>query len=403
MQPRPPEQNFSTWFLLGREPLLSAAEIFSLLNIGPNDEYDYSVPFLRVRNKIDDNFILKLGGTIKIAEQLCEEVGESSLIELIKNLLRKTEGKIVFGISLYGKGVSEKIVERWGKQIKKDLKSEGRSVRYVFKNETNLSSVTVEKNDLTSGGFEFLVQQKNPDAFLCAKTIAVQPFESFGARDFGRPGRDAESGMLPPKLALMMYNLTRPNPNGILLDPFCGSGTVLCEAYLQGQRKLIGTDLSEKAISDTKTNFEWTKNSNPSLSAEIKIEVADATKLTTIISPSTVEMIATEPYMGRPLRGSEQQTELDKQANELLNLYKLSFGQFSQILKPGARIIFVVPQFITRGFPIVISDRLVDEIKKFGFEPEPLLPEKIFSSPFIVYRRADQRVAREIWKFKFKG
>ena len=35
----------------------------------------------------------------------------------------------------------------------------------------------------------------------------MQDFEQWGARDYGRPSRDAVRGMLPPKLARMMVNL----------------------------------------------------------------------------------------------------------------------------------------------------------------------------------------------------
>ena len=88
--------------------------------------------------------------------------------------------------------------------------------------------------------------------FSLAQTEAVQPFEQFSARDFGRPGRDDLSGMLPPKLAIIMINLAQTPLNSILLDPFCGSGTILSEAVLLGYTNLIGTDISEKAIADSK-------------------------------------------------------------------------------------------------------------------------------------------------------
>src|SRR5205823_3602162 len=89
---------------------------------------------------------------------------------------------------------------------------------------------------------------------------AVQPFEQFSARDFGRPGRDDLSGMLPPKLAIIMINLAANDTISVLLDPFCGSGTILSEALLLGYKNLIGSDISEKAVADTKTNLDWIAN-----------------------------------------------------------------------------------------------------------------------------------------------
>ena len=49
------------------------------------------------------------------------------------------------------------LIEKWGKQIKKILKNENYSVRYVFKREPVLSSVTVDKNGLAERGREFLI------------------------------------------------------------------------------------------------------------------------------------------------------------------------------------------------------------------------------------------------------
>lgn len=392
-----------TWFLLGREPLLSAAELFCLLEIKDNETYEYKPPFLIVSRETDKNLMQKLGGSIKIAEEVGTGFNENDLLDRIRTILLRSTGKITFGISLYGKNVSQKTVGEWGKQLKKELKNEGRSVRYIFKNETTLSSVTVEKNGLVDSGFEFIVNQ-NGSNFSFARTLAVQPFESFGQRDFGRPGRDSESGMLPPKLALMMLQIGGISEKTTLLDPFCGSGTIITEALLQGTKNIFGTDLSEKAVLDTKNNLQWQKGKLPDTSDSIiEITVADVKNLGKTLKPKSIDLITTEPYLGKPLRGSEKDEELKKQANELLSLYIDAFSEFKKILKPNAKIVFIVPQFITKGMPVVISDKLVNEIKKFGFEPEPLLPAKIFSSPFIVYRRPDQRVAREIWKFRFNG
>lgn len=43
----------------------------------------------------------------------------------------------------------------------------------------------------------------------------------------------------------------------VILDPFCGSGTILTEAMLINYKNLIGADISPKAINDTKKNIEW--------------------------------------------------------------------------------------------------------------------------------------------------
>ena len=89
----------------------------------------------------------------------------------------------------------------------------------------------------------------------------MQPFKDLSRLDFGRPARDDFSGMLPPKLAQIMINLAQvQNPEALIIDPFCGSGTILSEALLMGYKDLLGSDISPKAIADTYKNISWIKD-----------------------------------------------------------------------------------------------------------------------------------------------
>lgn len=401
----------ATWFLLGREPLLSAAEILSLLRRERIifEKIKLEGQFLRLSGNIPAAIIKQLGGTIKIAEELAENLSEVELMNKIQTKLSSATGKIIFGISVYGENQPEKI-ERWGKELKKNLKAEGRSVRYIFKGESTLSSVTVEKNSLDEKGFEFLIQ-KTMSGYNLAKTLAVQPFESFSSRDYGRPGRDSESGMLPPKLAMMMINLTEAKLDDKILDPFCGSGTIVSEALLLGYHDVVGTDLSEKAIADSRQNLAWlSENFGVINTSYFFVEQVAVENLSQKFAPESITAIATEPYLGKPKRGNEAVDQLKNEAHELANLYTTAFSEFKKILRPGGRVVFIIPRFIMRSAaPITISDKILPGIQKLGFMVDPLLPE--FSAqggsasggnklPYLLYQRPGQFVAREVWRFK---
>ncbi len=389
------------WFLLGREPTLSAAEIISFLR-REQISYDNLLlqqPFLSVSANIKAEIINQLGGTIKIAEELGTNLSEQALLTAIQSKLSSAPGKIIFGISLYGENKTDN-VERWGKELKKILKAKGRSVRYVFKGEPTLSSVTVEKNSLISKGHEFLVL-KTSAGYRLARTNAVQPFENFSSRDYGRPGRDAGSGMLPPKLAMMLINLAEINPEQTLLDPFCGSGTIISEAILLGYKKLFGTDNSDKAVADSQKNIAWLVEQDLSRKdADWKVELLPVQKLGEKFAPKSIFGIATEPYLGRPKQERETVNALEKEAGELAKLYLDAFLEFKKILRPGGRVVFVIPRFTIRsGAPITISDKILPQLQKLGFAVDQMLPE-FNKSPFLLYQRPDQLVAREIWRFK---
>lgn len=387
-----PTQNIKHWFVLGRESLIAAAEIDAVLGFGKN--YAYLPPILKIHANFDPKIIIKrLGGTIKIAEEIAENVSREEMIEKIISELKKVEGKINFGVSFYNApGINLKEVKILGLQIKKILKEEGLSIRYVENKEPALSSVTVEKNGLTERGREFLIYPKEQKFFL-AVTKAVQPFEEFSARDFGRPGRDDLSGMLPPKLAMMMINFAQTPLDSVLLDPFCGSGTILSEAMLLDYKNLIGSDNSEKAITDTTMNMDWVAKKFHREIPATKIFRSEVEKLSARLAAGSVDAIATEPYLGKPLRGRETKQELINQTKELKNLYLQAFRQFYKILKPNGKAVFIIPCFKFADEWIRIDCK--NEIEKIGFKALPFFENQLH----FVYSRPNQRVAREIWRF----
>lgn len=406
------------WFILGREAYISAAEILAVLRV---KNYELTVPILKItiENLVSKDLIKKLGGTIKIAKEISAQATVSDIEKLIVDELKTVVGKINFGISLYSNEKNDfddlKLAEALGKTIKKSLKAEGLSVRYVENREPVLSSVTVEKNNLTGRGREFIIEKHSrvstdlptgqaggtrhdsaESSFSLAQTEAVQPFEEFSARDFGRPGRDDLSGMLPPKLAITMINLAQQPIDAVLLDPFCGSGTILTEAILLGYHNLIGTDVAEKAINDTEQNLNWTLEnfSIPNQNLNIDLHPAGIENIHRVVATHSIDAIVTEPYLGKPLKGNEKREELLKQAAELKKLYADSFVQFAKILKPKGRVIFLIPRFRWQNEWVTIDCQ--KEIQQLGFKVlyffEDTMP--------LVYARPNQRVAREIWGFE---
>lgn len=392
------------WFVLGRESKISAAELAAYLNLDQAG--------LRIEGKIlrqefstfDPNIINSLGGTVKIGERIGQEIftKENLAEKITQYLCDLPSNKKVFGLSFYHEKEANQIREDWvnnlGKKIKKNLTEKGASARYVFDSETELSSVSVVKNHLLDKGIEFLVLEKNNGEYLLAKTLAVQPFEKFSERDFSRPGRDDFSGMLPPKLAMMMINLARLDKTKTLLDPFCGSGTVLTEALLLGYTSVIGTDLYDKAISDTEKNVQWLKEKQTlKNNFSARVFQADVHDLDRKINIGSIGGIVTEPYLGQAWRGKIDRAKLDTQITELKELYLSAFRTFTKILESGAPVIFLIPRFWIKNQWVTID--IKKPILKMGFAVEPLWE----AQDFLLYHRPGQQVAREVWRFKYLG
>jgi tRNA G10 N-methylase Trm11 len=324
---------------------------------------------------------------LKIIDEDREEKGEA--------------GKYCFGISHYGK--SNLPVFPIGLSVKKILKENGVSCRLVTSKEKTLSSVVVEQNKLTRQGIEIVLIEEANTLYL-GYTEAVQPFKELSFRDFGRPERDDKSGMIPPKLAQIMLNLSGKISEGsVILDPFCGSGTILMEAALMGVKKIFGSDISEKAISDTKINFNWLGEKIPNLQSQIsnlKLFNISADQISSKINVSSIDAIITEPYLG-PQRGNPDPV---KTKIELEKLYSSTLNDFKKILKSDGRVVMI--------FPVRAEGERPDfhflNPNLDGWQVINPLPENLQSilhttrRGTIVYGRAGQKVWREIVVLKKK-
>ncbi len=358
-----------TFFVLGAHPELSAAEIRAVLHVSGTrvggvllvDQVDASLPNLQNR----------LAGTIKIGSVIgsLKSWNKDEAADLIRSMIPMNGGKVHFGISVYGERLTRN-AEPLGLEIKKKLKEDGVSSRLVTSKEATLSSVVVEKNHLLTSGGEFVILEGKGE-ILIGQTETIQDFESWSKRDFGRPSRDAKSGMLPPKLARLMINLSGVEPaNAFLLDPFCGSGTILMEAGLMGFHEVVGGDISEKAIKDSGKNLRWIFGEGHK--SDLRVSSAADLKL-----DGHVDVVVTEPYLGPPQRGGETKAQLENVGTDLEMLYLKTFKNIHSLMKPKAKLVVAFPTFhgvnvMTKPLP--------------GFH----LEERF------VYERAGQRVQREI-------
>lgn len=383
-------------FILGTHPAWSVAEISAVLG---NQDLFWENERILLKNNIELDapaLIKRLGGVLKIAileENLAINTPFSGLAvigaKILKEKAKRGEGKLVFGLS--DQGVSAHFqAEKLGLQIKKELKKMNISSRLVTSKEQELSSVVVGQNKLLSKGAELIFYRKN-DNLIIARTLAIQDYKDLSRRDYGRPVRDDRSGMLPPKLAQMMINIAgQAKLDDLLLDPFCGSGTVINEAMLLGYSNLMGTDLSEKAIRDSRINAEWMRELY-GLELKPKFHIKNATRLSQFLKPKSVSSIVTEPYLG-PQRGLN---ELALVINELEDLYSKSLDNFYNILKPGGRVVMVWPVFFGKEFLKVNLDKwkMVESLPE-KFKNISWL--KISDRNTLLYNRSGQKVWREL-------
>ncbi len=398
------------FFVLGRNPALSIAEILSLVPKGTITGYSNEIVTLSQEGS--DPPFLRLGGTIKAGIVQEGVYAQKDLEAVCESLLytQEPEFRTHVGFSVYAGEdgavtMTPEAVHAMSMSLKRRITGKGERLRVVTSRERTLSSVVVAKNHLLDRGVE-IVFIGTKQGFLIGCTTWVQAFEDQSNRDFGRPARGMEVGMLPVQLARIMINLSGVAPNETLLDPFCGFGTVLTEAIAMGHHRVIGADKEVKMVDATEKNLSWlTGSTDKSYEIrEVQFITSPVEQLSRHVRPRSVEGIVTEPYLG-PTRGMMDYESVIK---ELAQLYSAAFEQFSIVLKPGGRVVFIFPAFKTGHALKKTSEHVLSEIKKMGFRAVPLLPEAMAKSynlknrTSIVYARSDQKIVREILVFEKK-
>jgi tRNA G10 N-methylase Trm11 len=311
-------------------------------------------------------------------------------------------GRIEYGVSAYGFSRQETAtIQRHFLGLKKELRGDDRAVRFVTSKEPQLSAVTIHRNGLDKRGKEFVLFKSSQNIVL-GVTTAVQDYQAYGVRDFGRPAANPKSGMLPPKVCQMMLNIAQVQSSDILLDPFCGSGTMLQEALLLGIHEVHGSDNDVQAVKDTQENIRWLMKEYPKIQANVEITRRDARE--TYVKPS---VIVTEPYLGKPLRGHEPQSFLLQETKQLEKLYTGAAQHWSKDMKPGGRVVMVWPEFAVGEENAAVD--VSHEFQQFGFMPRPLLSEsaaKLLNQGerwVVTYGRDQARVRRQIRSWIFEG
>ncbi len=349
-------------FVFGRTPDLAFIE---LTNFFP-DATRVTPDIARVEGHELDipAFLRHLGGTVKIVRE--EGVIPEATAESFTPYIEVSQ-RISFGVSVYGTVLPGTLLV----SMKRLLEQGGSHVRYTdWRHGQNVSSVAVDKQDVQE-----LVVVKIDAGYIVGKTVAVQDYEGWSERDYGRPFADAKSGMLPPKVSRMLVNIVDTDPlhavNGEkrLLDPFCGMGTVLAEGYMRGWH-VTGSDISEDAVAKTQKNLAWLERSFPNTGGKVEsISVMDAVHISDALPKESVDAIVTEPYMGTTSIAHEVAVDMQKVKNTIRGLEKLYIGclrNWHSVLVKGGRVVIALPGYAVSGRTLFVK-KVVDMCENLGY------------------------------------
>lgn len=251
-----------------------------------------------------------------------------------------------------------------------------------------LSTATSHNNKLgrSEAKIEIIITKNVYGDLIVAESRGAQNINSYTQRDRGRPKRDAFVGMLPPKLAQIMINLSGAKPGDYLWDPFCGTGTVLQEAALIGVNA-YGSDLSDKMISYTTENMNWVEKTF-STNTFWQAHQADATSVKlTSEQKEQISRIVCETYLGQPFSAPPSPEKLHEVVGNCNHIISDFLQNIHSQIRPDTMLCIAVPAWQNHEGKFTHLP-LIKNLKKLGYQ-------QIIDKNLLYYRE-DQVVAREI-------
>ena len=411
------------FFALGTNHTLSKIDIVNTLAMKGVDfeiiEASGEILLISTKTELEVKLLMEeLGSAAKIGEVYGIYDKENWPDNFLKDDLTRqnlqgnfSRVKEKFGVSVYGAGGKFKELNEVfysSRKLKEKVKGM-ENMREIRESGRTLSTVAVDKNNLLNSGFELVLCVGSKGIYV-GKTLAIQDYESYSFRDYGRPRRDVKSGMIPPKLAKMMINLAGKDKGDVFLDPFCGSGTFLQELILLGYGNVIGSDAGVVAIKDTKVNLEWLFKNYPEIKKEdYKIELfeCDARSLSSKIPPQKIDAIVTEPYLGSAKRKFFEPEQIKKEISQLEDLYLSAFQEFKKVLRDNGEVVIIFPVFRYQNqfFHLQILDKIYSlgfrsgRFLSEGVKGRELLQLQITKRNSVIFFRPGQLLSREILLF----
>ncbi len=390
------------WFQLWREFKLSISEILSVF---PNWEVIYSEKSVLILDWLNQEEVLLkanfLGWTIKIFELNIKSDFES-ILDSILNYSKSFDWKFNYWVNLFWE--TELNLSKILINIKRFLKQNNISSRFVNKNDKNLSSAQIIWNKLIKRWIDFNIIDLG-GIYYFWKTIWVQDIDAYSARDYWK-SRDMDIWMLPPKLSQIMINLSRKWWADLesLYDPFVWLWTILIEWAYMWIKNLFGSDFNPKMIQESKSNL-WNLKSKISW---LKIEIieADARDIweNSILKGNNIDSIVSEWFLWEVM--TQKNINIDRiniQKKNLLKLYEKFFSGLKQVGFSWS-IVICFP-FWDMKWKYIFFEDIYNILEKYC-EVLPLFPKefdfKETKSWSLLYKRQKQLVWREIFKLKIR-
>jgi len=219
----------------------------------------------------------------------------------------------------------------------------------------------VERGVLERGDHTWRLEEEDADVELWATMIDAEFFLTVRLSDDRMRHREYKTAHRPASLrasgAAALAWLSEPREDDLVLDPFCGAGTILVErAHLGRYARLLGSDRDAAALAAARVNVGARYK-------PIQLENWDASALP--LGDTSVDKIITNLPWG--LRYGTH--------GENRKLYPLWFREFARVLKSGGMMVMLTSEW-----------RLMRELERTRrIAPSKIIRVSVLGKPAAIY------------------
>jgi tRNA G10 N-methylase Trm11 len=291
------------------------------------------VSVLRVDHLPRDR-ITELSGVHKIAPVTAKldssSVPPHELVSLMTSYLKEKSN-----ISLSGYDIGEDDYEDLVRSMLDGLRDAGlRKVRLLRPKGNELLSESV----LSREAFD-VVAFPYHEGFGLGPTVWVPDSASMRRRGTSKPIPHSDIAM-SPRLARTLVNLAGLRPGQTILDPFCGSGTILIEAYAKSLR-CLGLDSRASRVQEARENLRWSGGGVSDKGYDIR--KGDAREMSRMLRGTKVDAVVTEPLLLPKLDARPKTHTARAMIEESASVYNDALASMVESIHSEGRIIVVVP------------------------------------------------------------
>ena len=238
-------------------------------------------------------------------------------------------------VSLSGYGIEEDDYEDLVRSMLDGIREAGLKKVRLLRPEGNelLSERVLTRDALDVVAFPY------HDGFALGPTTWVPDSRAMRQRGTRKPSPHSDIA-LSPRLARTLVNLAGLKPGQTLLDPFCGSGTIMVEAYAKSLR-CLGLDSRASRVQEARENVRWSIGGVTDRGYDIR--KGDARDLQRMLRGTKVDAIVTEPLLLPRLDARPKTSTAEAMVGESAQVYNDALASMSESIHSEGRIVVVVP------------------------------------------------------------